>query len=302
MNICFCINNNYCQHASVAITSILLNTKESVNFFIFHKNLREDNIKILQKQIKSFRNTTVKFLQITPKLTENIITTIDYISIETYFRFFIPDLLSNINKVIYLDADIIVNKNIKELWDIDVSKHLIAGVHDSYIESINYKNKIGLQDSDPYINAGVLVMNLQDLRNQGYTKKLLDAIHRLQHKISFMDQDILNIVLKSKIKLIETKFNYATHNAVDCTKKDLVNIVIFHFTGNVKPWDKYLSSPNPNDYLYFNYLKYSPFRKQFWRFIVGNFSKFVYHKRKTNHLRFVNILGTTFIFNREKQK
>lgn len=236
MNIAFCINDKYVEQLLVVLTSLIENNKkENINIYILSSDITPLSEIRLNKLISCFKNTCLSIVKIDKTTTQHLKSTIEYISNETYYRYLIADLLPEIDKILYFDADIIINGNIKQLWDTDVSNYLLAGVRDLFIHDINYSEQIGIKHDDLYINAGILLMNLKEFRKQKLSKKLISATEELSGKIAYNDQDVLNIVCHDKILEIDSIYNYTSRNVYDepdkCTKAKII-----HYTGSDKPW------------------------------------------------------------------
>lgn len=234
INIAFAINKKFVDKLCVCLTSILENNKNvPIKFYIMHSDLIESDKDIILKLKNLYKNVDFFFITINQDIFKNLKTTIDYISKETYYRYLLSDLIEE-DKCLYLDADIIVNGNIKKFYETDISDYLCAGVKDLYIQRINYTPKIGLKNK-LYINAGVILFNLKKIRQEGYVQKLLENSMLLQDNIEFQDQDILNITFKDKIKEINSIYNFCSENVyAEKIKRKFAKII--HFTGPIKPW------------------------------------------------------------------
>ena len=236
MNICFCINDSYVDILKICMFSILENNEDvNINFYIFSSFLSNESKNKLNQIQEKFNNCKIVYQVINNDIFTNFKLNIDYISIETYYRYIIADILTNIDKILYLDADTIINGNLKDLYDTDIENYYCAGVKDLYIEKINHKYNIGLNNSNTYINAGVLLLNLKKLREDTISKLLFEKTKELEEIIKYQDQDIINIVFKNKIKYLDSIYNYAGTNMHKEWKKHK-HAIIIHYTGPQKPW------------------------------------------------------------------
>lgn len=233
INIAFCINDKYSDNVGVVITSILENHKNDFfKFYIFSSDFSQKSYQKLNKLHKRYSNFEIKIINVDASLFKNLRSTIEYISIETYYRYIIPDLLLEEDKILYLDADLIVNKDIKSFYITNLNDNYLAGVHDLWIESIDYAKELNLSQ---YINTGVLLMNLKQMRKDCLSQKLIETTHLLQDKIKYADQDIINIVCSGKIIQVNSIYNYALHN-IKKEKSKRKKAAIIHYTGSQKPW------------------------------------------------------------------
>lgn len=236
INIAFCINNAYADKAAVVMTSILENHKtQKINFYIFSSDLDDNNLHLLQKLLLKYKNFTVQRILVPQHLVNSLPLNISHISVETYYRYVIADLLPDVDKILYLDADLIVCKNIADFYNTDLKDNYFSGAEDLYIKETNHKQSIGLGADDLYINAGVLLMNLKLIRQDNLGEKLINATKELWNKIKYQDQDVINIVCKDKILQADNVYNFAKHNILK-EKDKIKSACIVHYTGRKKPW------------------------------------------------------------------
>ena len=254
INIAFCINDNYVEQLIVVLWSIMKNltTGRDVNVWIVSSDMSDASKNYLRKLRLGFKNLHLNFLDIDAKELAQLPRTIDYISAETYYRYLLPNLLPNVDKILYMDADIVVNGDISPLYDTDLANCYIAGAGDSYIAAINHKPQIGLDNSELYVNAGVLLMNLKQMRTDNIPQKLIDTTKNMASKVKYQDQDIINIVCRGKILEFDSIYNYTSHNILK-EKSKYKHAVVIHYTGKNKPWLS--DSNNPMRHLWRRYAK-----------------------------------------------
>lgn len=235
INIAFCINNGYVPQLLTVLTSVMKNTTRDVHAYIFSSDLDGISRAMITKLNSAFNKLHVSIVPVNSDELNKLPRNIDYISAETYYRYLIADFLPDLSKILYMDADIIVNGDLGPLYDMDISDNYIAGAHDAYIADINHKPTIGFKDSDLYVNAGVLLMNLERIRADKMGQKWLDATTELTDKIKFQDQDVINITCHGKIAQFDSIYNYTSHNILTEPKK-FRRAIIIHYTGPNKPW------------------------------------------------------------------
>ncbi len=238
IDITFCVNNGYVKQLATTLVSILENNKNhKFNFYVLSSDFSEESKNKLKKLRLRYKNCSIRYVLVDKSSFQSLKLNIEYISLETYYRYVIADLLPDIDKVLYLDADLVVNGNLEGLWSLDLEENYLGGVADLYIEGINHKPSIGFKDADLYVNAGVLLMNLKKMRQDKMGQKLIEQTERLFNTIKFQDQDILNIVFKGKIKELDQAYNFMTKNAKKHYDK-VRSALIIHYTGKTKPWNK----------------------------------------------------------------
>ncbi|HEM6238041.1 TPA: glycosyltransferase [Streptococcus suis] len=235
INISFCINDKHCHYVFFTISMIKKYTT-NLDIFVLHTDLSDkskDRLKTLETE-----SVNIHFVTIDRDLFSNLPLTLDGITIETYYRYLLPEILVDCDKVIYLDSDLLIRCDVKELWDIDVSQHYLAGVNE--IDIINrfpdHKLKLGFDLDELFINVGVLICNLQKMRQDKITHHLFTETERLKDIILFQDQDVINVALKGKIADLPLAYNYT----VEAMEKDLLSldeIKVIHYNSQIaKPW------------------------------------------------------------------
>ena len=256
----------YCRHAAVVMASIFANTSSKVCAHIIHDDTLTKNNREKLEKIADTHRQTVEFVNVENMLDSNKVD-VSKLTADgergTLFRLLIPDVL-DVNKLIYLDCDIVVTMDIAELWHIDMGDYAIAAVRDTV--SLNYINGqriawrarqvwslLGVIAGE-YFNAGVIVMNLKKFRED---YNFLDAVTEFYAKykkcITFADQDCLNHIFANDKILIDEKYNRIDSSHVD---EDSLAGYIWHMAGE-KPWVAY-TRPYVDD-LYWRYLRLTPY-------------------------------------------
>lgn len=217
-----------------------------------------------------------------PKLNEKITRT-------AYFRLFVAEMLpSTIDKVLYLDGDVIVRHSLKELWDMDLPNFALAAVPDMREGSTDRYEGLGYSNSQGYFNSGVLLINLAYWRQHQATKQFEEFIQKRYETIRFHDQDVLNYIFREQKTRLPIKYNLQDGflcktpeydesrygEEVIAARKDPV---IVHFTWNSKPW-KYSYSPNP-------------FRSSFYKYQKMTKWKGVFIDKRSNSMKVRNFFG-----------
>ena len=255
-NICLSCDNNYAQYAGVVIASILLNSddKSFFNFYILDGNIEQENKDKIEK-LKEIKDFNLNFISIDENLFEvyKKIGTHSYISLSTYYRLKLASLLPDVDNILYLDCDVIINSNLAELLEIDISEYYAAGVKDIAVNSSGYVPK--LEKGNIYFNSGVLYFNLDKIRKDNIESEFEKYTIENFDKIRVGDQEIINVVCQGKIKELSSTWNVQSSNFVnrsDYTK----NPNIVHYVGRNKPWK--FGSINYWKNLYFNVLEKTP--------------------------------------------
>jgi len=245
IHIVFAPDENYVIHTGVAIASILCHAKEPSRF---HFYCLQGEDKISQKgrakleEITRSYSAILDFIDINPALIKDLYIPESHWTIQTYYRFVIPDSLWHLERCIYLDIDLVALADLADLWSIDISGVAVAAVRDYHL---NAPSIHGLEQVNCYFNAGVLYMNLKRWREARYGPKCLRAA---KDSMRYVDQDALNLVLCNDCLIIPTYWNIQTNEwpkteqLGDMQKarswKEIVNSPkIAHFTTSRKPWN-----------------------------------------------------------------
>lgn len=276
MNVIYASDDNYAWLMGISMISLFENNKESkeINVYLFGDKVSEENKKklysIAEKYNRSFCIMDVNDL----KLPEKLYTTTYPKS--AYSRLFAYDLLpKDIEKVVYLDCDIIVMGNIQELYDKDVSNYAFMAVQD-YLSN-GYKRKIGLKNTDTYINTGVMLLNLKKLREMPIAERIEKFVDKYSAAICHADQDIFNGIFQGEFKVLPLYFNVMTqinqysydqfirtwHSTDYYTKEEIeyakANPRIYHYTAclmDIRPW--FADSKVKNAWAFDKYMQISP--------------------------------------------
>lgn len=236
VNIVFCTDKNYAKYLPPLIESILRNTTYKCNFYVVYSTINDEDKKKIIKTVTDFKDSIVDFVKFENiELLENNEIS-KYASsfrggYDAFSRLFLTELLlsKNIKNCIYFDIDVVVKKNADELFSLVKNIKFLAGV----VDSVTIKNG-GKWVYDKYINSGVLLMNLENLKSINFAEKCLDFIIEHGKETSLLDQDCINFVLGNKyIELIDQKYN----EYLPKTQK-VKDAVVLHFTGPFKPWMK----------------------------------------------------------------
>lgn len=181
---------------------------------------------------ESQANLSIKFYEVNPATFKNARTTAG-MSVATFYRLLIPEVLKDEEKCLFLDGDIIVNMDLRNLYLQDIDDYYIAGVRDGDFlynpdGAIAHFKEFGFHNFNTYVNAGVMVYNLTKIREDNLQSLFLKSMETFY---SYMDQDILNKVCDGKIKLLSMQYNYFNRH------KEKKEWGIFHFAGADKPWN-----------------------------------------------------------------
>lgn len=306
INIFFAANKKFAPHLQTAIASILENAADNDNIRIFILNNdfcdNEKNEIIYLNKIKEFY---VEFININNNQFASFKSP-EYInSATTFYRYLIPNIKPDIDKALYLDCDIIVEKSLKELFNIDLSDNYIAGVEDPAIivSTVKLKNRFGIKDR--YVNAGVLLFNCKKMRDDNFTERCFELNKKLSSKTYFgADQDVINILTYNNKKIIDIKYNvvsyiYEKQLHTEYTDNEIENAlknpVIIHYSDYKKPWKFYGFPEKKRDYEYHKYSKMTNSYDKFFIFKASLFNnEFARKVRRIKNNLLFKIINSAF--------
>lgn len=235
----FAVDDGYCPFLAVAIQSLIDNCSGENTYLIkiLHTDISEENKKKIAKYER--RNVDIEFVDLNYyiKKVKDKLYTRDYYSKTTYFRLFLPNLYPQYDKVLYLDSDIVILDDIANLYNIDVEDNLVAAAPDDIIQTFpvfqTYAEKVvGVADYRSYFNAGILLMNLHQLRRFKFQEKFLYLLDKIKFSVA-QDQDYLNRMCKGRVKLFEKEWN---RMPIADEKIKTENVKLVHYNLAFKPW------------------------------------------------------------------
>lgn len=251
--VAFITDDHYAVPTAVAITSLRYNRQRERNYqvYLISNRVREENIeRIREMNEDGFRITVIPYFF---EETEFFIKD-HYVSQTAIIRFLFADILKNLDKVIYLDGDILIQQDLWELFQIPLDDYFAAVVRDAVAESQTPGILVRLKSNlKYYFNSGMMVLNLKKMREEDIRKKLFT--YRREGINFFMDQDALNMVFHGNVKYIACEYNYLTtmdayvsssrlesEYHLDMSKSEverLLDAKIVHMAGVEKPWNIY---------------------------------------------------------------
>lgn len=291
VTIAVAVDENYVAHLAALIESIKSSFAEDrfLDFVVLDGGVQKTSQALLEKQFfQNFSEGRINFINCTHLYAD--IETHAYFSTATFYRISIARLLQNHDKILYLDTDVVVLKDISMLYDVEVSNQYIAAAATDLSTKANLnlgsKKKIpkrykgfggivirdyvrdflGLGDkSDEYFQAGVMLFNLTKFRESDIEKTAIEDLSSRRYWL--LDQDVLNRCLLGKTKSIDISWNlmagfesFAKNMPDDWAQKARhasEDPGIIHYAGfDEKPWN------NPS--AKFAHFYWFFLRKTFW--------------------------------------
>lgn len=260
--IVFAASNSYAPYLAVALKSLTehISSERNYDILVLHTDICQENIARIKRDIVRTPNVSLRFKSLAPLFAKRNQTDLRTIK-ESNYCFFIPEIMCDYDKVVYLDSDLIILDDIAKLYDVLMGENMLAAVRDAdsagcvngycteYREHITEKLKLDILFD--YFNSGVLLMNLAQLR-KNYTTA--DFLRVASDNTDYSAQDTLNILCANNVELLDMAWNVLSNwigdsdcrmNAIQCAphwislsymqSRNVPKIV--HYAGWQKPWD-----------------------------------------------------------------
>lgn len=251
------IDDNYAPHAAAMLLSAFDNLPSgSTRTFVLHDdNLSEESIRNLSKTLGEL--THLHLLKITDRMMSGLPT--DTFHHACWHRIFLPDLLEDIDKVLYLDADMIIVDDLLPLWETDLEQYLFAAVVNPLYPfmPVHPINSLGLAGPSEYLNTGCLLMDLNKLRETNFTQKIKSYAAKHPDNL-WPEQDAISALFPKQWKKLHPRWNVQTTffdlspDQLPVPKQQAIEAIespaIIHFIGPNKPWHYLCKHPFQNKY------------------------------------------------------
>jgi lipopolysaccharide biosynthesis glycosyltransferase len=266
MNIVLCADHGFVMPCGVLMYSICINNKDiNINFYIItDDSLTEEDKKDIEYISQEYNPiNTVTFLYVVDSMVENVLWyKSSYYPKQIFYRLFMTELLpKTVDKVLYLDCDIIVRGSLRNLWDIDIDNKSIGATIDGDSGMLETYNRLKYDIALGYFNSGVMLINISYWRDNQIYKQIIDFINNHRGLITLGDQDPMNYIMRnSKIHIpltynVQPKFLYqyqymsfSIYQYKDELNEARVNPIILHFAG-CRPWVENCPHPYKEEFL-----------------------------------------------------
>lgn len=235
-NIAVCGDQRVLLGIAVTIRSALHSATSKLNIHVIANGLTEANERDLKNSWVDHPNCGhVRFAQLRKQSVSRYRSTGYLKSKSAYGRYFISEMFPDIDLCAYLDADLLVYKDLSQLSKIDLGDNLCAAVADisTRLEPVNpeLKSRLGLWNEQSYFNSGFLYFSAAAWRREKVFQKLDDISRRRFDDLHAQDQDALNIILEGRVLLLDPSWNTSQYEQ----PKPLDGRIV-HLIGPIKPW------------------------------------------------------------------
>lgn len=249
INLLVTLDENYIKWMKVLMTSIYINNpEETFNIYLIHRGISDEKLKDLKNDLAKF---SYEFFPI--KAGSEIFSSArvtDRYPKEMYYRLLAGEFLpEHLEKIIYIDPDILVINSLKEIWETDISDFIFAAAsHTRKTDMANNVNKIRLGTDTDYYNSGFLLINLKKAREEIVPEEIFAYADENYKNLLLPDQDILNAMYGDRVlPLKDSIYNYDARNYSSYLLRSkgeedlewvMENTVVLHFCGRHKPRKK----------------------------------------------------------------
>ncbi len=250
INLLVALDSNYVPPLCTMLKSIKKsNVGEQMRLYIAHSSLTEKDFKRIESTVYDY-DMEIHPICVDDAYFKNA-PNLKRLSKETYYRLFAPLYLpKSVDRILYLDPDTIVINPLKTFYSMDFESSLIVGAKhfDGFVDRWN-KGRLFIKKSPHYINAGVLLMNIKEMRNKFSPDSLFALIEKYKRILFLADQDALNVYYQGAIETVSeyrinldercfrrlAKLKGSEKKALEYVKK---TTVIIHYDGKQKPWNE----------------------------------------------------------------
>ena len=238
INLFFACDDAYLPFLAVTLTSVKENRDPARRYAVrvLHTGLSGENIRRVSAMAEA--GFSVGFCDISGKMAAfaEKFHTRDYYSASTYYRLFIPELFPELDKALYLDSDLVVRGDISRLYDTDLGSNLVGAVPDGIINTVRELglyavNRLDLPAPERYFNAGVLLMNLAEMRRCRFAENFLALLEAVTFRVA-QDQDYLNVLCRDRV----TYLGYEWNTMPTGVRADSPQLIHYNLDG--KPWQR----------------------------------------------------------------
>lgn len=199
-------NDTYAQHLAVSIHSLLRTARQPLAITVLDGGITPGNKQLIQEIVTRFAHGSIRFQVVDNALFDKY-PICERFSVASYYRCVIHELRPELDKALYLDADVVVRSCISELFATDVNGYYAAVVEDFFYVIDQFKQDLGLAADCRYFNSGVMLLNLRMIREEGVFERISPVLEAIKEITLFYDQDVLNVLFVNRVKFVEPSWN-----------------------------------------------------------------------------------------------
>ena len=298
INIAYTIDNNYVIPTLISIDSIIKNSSYDTkyDFYIVESGLTTYSKYLMKNHIKKY-NHKVEFVPVdTDRITKGV-NLYKHLTPIAIARVVIPEILPDVDRVIYLDGDTMVTGDLSDLYYSDLGVKSTGMVND-FIENVWLKRFSDFNLENGFYNSGMILMDAKKWREQNLSQRIIDTLHNdleRYQKTQFADQIIISEVLGSSIKTVHPRWNNQCFSTKCVTDFDMSEGGVYHYIVD-KPWNRLSNlEQTPVNLAYINHWKNSEFKNYIYYYLWKNIektynAKISLEKIKSKYFRYFEML------------
>lgn len=263
LNVVYACNNNYAPYACVSICSLLMNNKKfsEIDIYVVLEDVAEENIQKLQRQTEKYGANLIAvdagmIIREMKKLKLPKYRGSHAANCRIFFERFIRE---DVEKFLYLDCDTIVTGDLQPLLSEPMGDNCACAVRDAL--TCDYKKLVGFRDGEPYFNSGVILIDVGNWRKYDCTSRIIEHLRTVRSDYCNPDQDVLNILLKGRVRFVGPQYNY---QPIHRLLKDKSYLRIYSDPNYYSEEELVYAKNNPVIYHSYRFLGEFPWHKDTW--------------------------------------
>lgn len=241
INILISVNRSYLDKAKTMLHSLRRNHSEEITVYIINRSLRDSEINKFRKYVKQHLKMNFIEIDVSTTAIDQLPLNTSRFSIEIYYRVIAQFLLpQTVERIMWLDADIVLCGNISEFYYQEFEGSLLAvcpDVNCNDKDIIRIKENLGLSKEHIYFNSGVLLLNIEELRKTTTLHDIVQSAQSVAQYLVYPDQDLLNYFYTGRVKYCnQNRYNCQAMAVTSLTQNQIKDIAILHYAGFHKPW------------------------------------------------------------------
>lgn len=256
----FSTDDRYIPYLDVAVSSLIENASKEYAYriIVLNTGLEKENIQKVKQNERD--GVIIEFVDISDrvKTLQAHFKDVYHFSVVTYYRLFIASLFPQYSKIVYLDCDLVVLGDISRLYHTPMGENVLAAGPEQYVQNTAefriYAEKALGVDPDRYVNAGVLLINLDAFREEKVEERFIELITKYDFDLLDPDQAYLNYLCQDKILMLPNGWNKEPMPLPCEGEKNIVHYALYK-----KPWqyDDVMDGE-----FFWHYARKSPFYQQ----------------------------------------
>ena len=242
INILISVNSKYLDKAETMLHSFRRHNDDEVTVYLINHSLKSYQIKKFKKYLNEALDMSFEMITVSNTIFDGFSLGSERFSVEIYYRVLAQFLLpQNVDRIIWLDADLVICGKMDKFYNQSFDGNLLIACPDASwkSEEINHiKNNLGLNKEYVYFNSGVLLLNIEAMRNETNYHDIVQSAYRIADCLVYPDQDLLNYLYSEQVKYCDHKIYNCfpdEYKTMTCDQQN--NVVVLHYAGYQKPWN-----------------------------------------------------------------